>query len=397
MKQITRKIRIYPNEQQKILFNKCFNGHRYFYNKTIEQLNKNELITDKKERNKQNSFYSLRNTIMVNDSDLTEENLWMKDIPYDTRQLAIKCVISARKAAISNLKAGNIKKFNMNFLSKKYNTDVFYINKSALRNGHIFKQRLKKDALLKAKKDKELLKSSIGDFTIIREKDGKYYACICIKPKDIKLDTKTNICALDPGVRTFQTMFSETSIGEFGYSTSKKLYQIYRREDKIKSILSKNQLNSATKYKLKKRCAELRTKAKYIVDDLHWRTADLLTKQFQVILLPIFNTKQMANKNKRKLSRTSTRLLLGLSHYAFQQKLLYKAKQRGVNVILCKEHYTSKCCGNCGELNQKLGSKKIFTCVKCNIVADRDIHAARNILLRGLSIYSLNLSDVCDP
>jgi putative transposase len=127
--------------------------------------------------------------------------------------------------------------------------------------------------------------------------------------------------------------------------------------------------------------------------NLHWQTCDYLTKCFQVILLPIFNSKQMTNRKKRKISKTSTRLLLGLSHYSFQQKLIYKAKQRGRQVILCKENYTSKCCGSCGQLNESLGSKKIFKCNNCNLIMDRDIHAARNILIRALSIYLDNLSE----
>jgi putative transposase len=394
---VTRKIRIYPNEEQKVLFNKCFGSHRYFYNKAIDKLKENALIENIKERNKANTFFSVRDAVIISDKDLTEENMWMKEVPHDTRQLAVKCLISARKAAISNKKAGNIDKFIMRYRAKGKCNDVFYITKKALIDGSLFKRRLGKKASLKAKKDSKLLLNSVGDFPITREKDGKYYACICINSKDKKRKQRTNICALDPGVRTFQTLFSQKVAGEFGYNTSKKLYSIYRREDRIKSVLAKNKLTSKCKYKLKKRCAELRTKAKCIVNDLHWRTANFLTRNYQVILLPIFNSKQMANRKNRKIGKTSTRLLLGLSHYAFQQKLIYKAKQRGRNVILCKEHFTTKCCGKCGVLNNTIGNKKIFECSNCGLVADRDIHAARNILIRGLTNYSSSLSDVCDP
>jgi putative transposase len=79
--------------------------------------------------------------------------------------------------------------------------------------------------------------------------------------------------------------------------------------------------------------------------------------------------------------------LIGLSHHEFQQKLLYKAKQRGRNVILCKEDFTTKCCGGCGTLNEKIGGKKTFHCENCSLTMDRDIHAARNILIRTLSTY----------
>ena len=48
------------------------------------------------------------------------------------------------------------------------------------------------------------------------------------------------------------------------------------------------------------------------------------------------------------------------------------------------EAYTCKQCGNCGVLNDKLGSSETFVCPRCKFSADRDIHAARNILLRHL-------------
>ena len=59
-------------------------------------------------------------------------------------------------------------------------------------------------------------------------------------------------------------------------------------------------------------------------------------------------------------------------------------------VIECDEAYTSKTCGYCGTINYKLGSSKVFKCKhedcpKKFISSDRDILAARNILLRYLS------------
>ena len=374
--QITRKVRIYPNKEQKKLFKKCFGAHNYFYNKAVETLQTNY---------KQN-IQSFRKQFIPRDTELTQENIWMKEVPLDTREEAAKKALHAQKTGFSQLKSGITKFFKLKFRSKKRSSPIFYVAKKALIDGAIFSRRLKKDKMLISKKDKEVIKQSDGIFSITQDKDGRYYINVVIQ-QEKKYKEKKNICALDPGVRTFQTMYSQKSVGEFGFDTSKILYNLYRRENKLKAILAKKKLSSKKKYKLRKRCALLRTKVKHIVSDLHWKTADYLTKNFQVILLPIFNSKQMANKKKRKISRTTTRLLLGLSHYSFQQKLLYKAKIRGRNVILCKEHYTTKCCGSCGELNETIGSKKIFKCGKCNLTMDRDIHAARNILIRALSLY----------
>ena len=74
-----------------------------------------------------------------------------------------------------------------------------------------------------------------------------------------------------------------------------------------------------------------------------------------------------------------------LSHYKFRQRLLNKSREYPwCTVSIVNEAYTSKTCGRCGVINEKLGGNEIFKCINlnCGLVADRDIHAARNILLR---------------
>jgi transposase len=55
-------------------------------------------------------------------------------------------------------------------------------------------------------------------------------------------------------------------------------------------------------------------------------------------------------------------------------------------VLRGSEAYTSKQCGHCGTLNDKLGGSEVFACRSegCGAQGDRDVHAARNILLRFL-------------
>src|SRR5688572_6636140 len=48
------------------------------------------------------------------------------------------------------------------------------------------------------------------------------------------------------------------------------------------------------------------------------------------------------------------------------------------------EHYTSKCCGNCGILNEKLGGKETFYCKECGFNIPRDYNGSRNIFLMNV-------------
>ena len=92
----------------------------------------------------------------------------------------------------------------------------------------------------------------------------------------------------------------------------------------------------------------------------------------------------VANKIlNRKINKETSNNLIMLSHYKFKQLLDHKMKLRKGELIECTEEYTTKTCGNCGILNHSIGSKKIFICPSCNIRIDRDMNAARNILIKN--------------
>ena len=89
----------------------------------------------------------------------------------------------------------------------------------------------------------------------------------------------------------------------------------------------------------------------------------------------------------RKITKKTVRTMLTWSHYKFRQLLLHRAKRESdCTVIICDEAYTSKTCGKCGKIHDKLGGNKVFKCPQpgCNHVADRDFDAARKILIRYL-------------
>jgi putative transposase len=93
----------------------------------------------------------------------------------------------------------------------------------------------------------------------------------------------------------------------------------------------------------------------------------------------------MSNKKNRKINKKTTRNMLGLCHFKFLEKLKFKCNEYQRNLIIVSEEYTSKTCGNCGKINDKLGGSKTFNCNKCNVSIDRDINGARNILIKYLT------------
>ena len=123
------------------------------------------------------------------------------------------------------------------------------------------------------------------------------------------------------------------------------------------------------------------------VKALHRKISAWLCENYKVKLIPTFETSRMVRRANRKIRSKTARQMLTWSHYAFRAMLKDKAKLfPWVKVVEYIEAYTSKTCGNCGKIHHTLGGAKTFKCKHCKYVADRDISAARNILLRYLSL-----------
>ncbi len=84
---------------------------------------------------------------------------------------------------------------------------------------------------------------------------------------------------------------------------------------------------------LQRASLKIRQKVQNLIDELHWKVARFLTDNFDVILLPTFETKQMVSKAARKLRKNSVRAMLSLSHYTFSQRLEQKCFERGKKLI----------------------------------------------------------------
>ena len=336
---------------------------------------------DDKDTKRCPSFIDIRNQIITPDKELSEENMWQSEIPYDTRQLAIKNIVTAYKAAFKNKKNGNIQKFNIQFLSRKANKHYFNVDARAIdtKEFKVFKRRLKKQSKLRMRK-RERRKINIDNKvcdSVITYKNGKWYLCLVQHHNPESVKQSCNFVALDPGVRTFQSFYSPDGVcGKLGNGFMDNIDKYHKRIDQLESIRAKKSA------KLRKRCLTLRTKVRNIVSDLHNKSCNLLCRSFKTILLPEFQTQKMAKRENRNIQDKTVRRMMCLRHYDFKMKLIHYGASHNCDVHIVNEHFTSKVCGRCGTENE-IGSSEIFRCQSCNLSIDRDIHAARNICLKN--------------
>ena len=71
--------------------------------------------------------------------------------------------------------------------------------------------------------------------------------------------------------------------------------------------------------------------------------------------------------------------------YDLQQKIRYKAEDKGIEVITIKPSYTSQRCHKCGCIDKSSRhTQEKFKCTTCGYECNADVNAARNIAIKGI-------------
>ena len=298
---------------------------------------------------------------------------WAKEIPYQIKSIAIKDACTAvREAKKKYKKTGEI--HQVKFRSRRDKIQSCYIPKSAVSEKGIYHTILGSIAF------KEKLPSDIGDCRLVRHL-GVIYLCIPYEVSRSRSENQGRVVALDPGVRSFLTFFSETSFGWLGKYDMGRIQRLCYYLDDLISRSTK--VNAKKRYRMRKAADKIRLQIRNLIDELHHKIARFLVDNFDIILLPTFETSQMVIKKGRKIKAKSVRQMLTLSHYRFKQFLKHKAFETGKLVLDVNEAYTSKTVSWTGEIVQNLGGRKK---IKSNDgrVMDRDLNGGRGIFLRSL-------------
>ena len=200
--------------------------------------------------------------------------------------------------------------------------------------------------------------------------------------RDIETPSGDGVVALDPGVRTFLTYFSETDCGKLGHHAFGRIPRLCHRLDDLISRTTKAP-NRRKRRQMRRAQARMRQRIINLVDELHWQLARWLTSNYRIILLPTFETHDMTQKAGRRIRSKTARMMLTFHHFEFKQRLKWKAWQRGALVLDVDEAYTSKTRSWNGTVNTKLGSAKMIR-DDTGFGMDRDVNGARGIFLRAL-------------
>jgi transposase len=256
-----------------------------------------------------------------------------------------------------------------------------------------------------------------------------------------EINNKKEYIGLDSGIRVFQTGFSENHCIDFGYDVYDKLKVYLQKIDKLnanqnieneiercKNTIEKHQkilnllylkennpktekninklnrliyfnltriekldnMDDKEKAKYKKYLNIIRhSKANYYyniikrkIDDLHWKTASELAKNYKMVIISKFSMKSVCEENKvvDMVKRVGTIM----RHHDFRSKLVYKCLEKGTKIMVSEEKYTTKTCSICGHYNEKIIGEKEIECEGCKRKYPRDKFSARGLVIKNL-------------
>ena len=316
---------------------------------------------------KELNFINLRRILNENIRIICKNN----NLNKHTADYAVKHCMEMYKSAFSNHK--DMSKFNITNLDKNRRRKNITIEPSSLSKkiNSIFMRELKEI--------KSSLPLNIITQNSILQYDSYKKTFIIISPKDTAGDFKLKQyrkCGVDIGVRTFLTTYSTNASYEIGTNTNKQIDKINKRLDNINNSKDTQKISHG---KYKKLNYKYRDKLDNLISDMHNKTANFLLSKYRTIIIGKVSTKKMVSNLTGNLHDIVKRRLMALSHYRFRMKLHSMSKKFGSTIIETDEYLTSKCCSNCKNIKDNLGSAKIYKCDKCNMILDRDINASINI------------------
>ena len=233
-----------------------------------------------------------------------------KSVPYQVKGDAVREAWQAvRNAKLKAKQSGE--KQELRYQSRRMPTQSLFIPASAIRENGIYPQVLgtleyaeSLPAPIAEKREKGEPKSvdEIRDSRLLCE-EGRCYLCVTFnETKQTPPTGAMRVVALDPGVRDFLTYFSETGFGWLGHQAINRIQRLCVYLDRLLSRIATCTLRRK-KRTMRRAANQIRRRIRNLVKELHCKLVHFLVSNFDVILLPSFDTSQMVPRGNRRIRK----------------------------------------------------------------------------------------------
>ena len=206
----------------------------------------------------------------------------------------------------------------------------------------------------------------------ISEQARRWYVSLQVEEEqEQKPTTATTAIGVDLGVHTLATCSDATT-----FENPRALILHLKKLKRLSRARTRKHKGSRNREKSRSKLAKLHARIANIKCDAVHKLTTHLCKNHAWVAIEDLHVKGMLRNHH--LAQAISDANMG----EIRRQLHYKAEKFGTRVAVIDRFYpSSKTCSSCGWVDEKLDlSQRIFVCVDCGYVADRDYNAAKNIL-----------------
>ena len=365
------KVRAYPTTEQATLLSRTFGCVRVVWNKTLA------------DRQRRYTTEQKSTSFKETDANLTS---WKK-----TDELAFLSEVSS--VALQQTLRHQHAAFQRFF--KKTARYPRFKNRHGRQSAHFTRSafRIKSDGLWLAKTTEPLqvawsfptVDMTLLDPTTVvvaRESDGRWFVTFLVDTTEpAVLPPAGESVGVDLGLKDFAVLSTGEKIPH-----PKNMARHERGLRRHQRRLSRMQRGSANRAKQRVKVARKHSRVRDARKDFLNKTSTDLVRRFDRIAIEDLNVAGMARN--RSLAKSISETGWG----EFRRQLTYKAEWYGRELVVINRWYpSSKTCANCGHLLSTLSlGTRVWTCPDCGSRHDRDVNAAKNILVAAGLVETQN-------
>ncbi|ATL87501.1 transposase [Streptomyces malaysiensis subsp. malaysiensis] len=211
--------------------------------------------------------------------------------------------------------------------------------------------------------------------TVSRDSAGRWFVALLCEDAIAPAPATTNAVGIDAGITSLVTL----STGE-KVTNPKHERRDRARLAKAQRVLSRKARGSANREKARRRVTKVHARIADRRRDFLHKLSTRLVRENQTVVLEDLTVRNLLKNGKL------ARAISDASWTELRSMLEYKCAWYGRELVTVDRWFpSSKLCGACGTVREKLPlNVREWTC-DCGAVHDRDVNAARNILAAGLA------------
>lgn len=269
-------------------------------------------------------------------AEFNEENY--RALPAQTSQQVIKLLFKNIKSWQKAKK--EYKKNPQKFLGKpklpKYKKETFVClftkQQIILKNNHIYFPKIVNLPPIKTKVD------NICQVRVIPNSDHFIIEIVYEKQEILKREYNGNWMAIDLGINNLATCVTNLTATIYSGKALKSVNHFYnKRRSKLQSKLPKN------KFKTKRIQRLINSRNNKIENYIHQISNKIIKQAINENITKIIIGKNKNWKQKVNLGKETNRNFTSLPHSVLIEKIVYKGKLVGIEILKTQEAYTSKC------------------------------------------------------